>query len=162
MNKKNNFLNNKKNGNNRNNNTHNGHQGFQGGRGGGNHINHRINHWNNERVLMQRICDGAIVTLLSNAIAAATSLNTLKNNNELQTNTSATPPLTKEDSVLHKEKDETKQEESFSPSKENAQDNTDQTKRCCRLLSGQNLCRYHQIFTLISFLSFSRTKLRKY
>ena len=68
------------------------------------------------------------MTLLSNAIAAATTLNTTKNNNGLQTNTTATPPLTNHDSALQKEKDETKQEQCSSPSKENAQDSTEQTK----------------------------------
>ena len=65
MNKKNNFANNKRN-NNRNNNVHNA---AQGGRGA--NVNNRfLNQWN-ERLLLQRICDGAMVTLLTNAIAVA-------------------------------------------------------------------------------------------
>ena len=75
MNKKNNFLNNKRN-NNRNNNAHNG---VQGGRNM-NMNNRLLNQWN-ERLLMQRICDGAMATLLTNAIAVATqSVNTSSNN----------------------------------------------------------------------------------
>ena len=93
MNKKSNFINNKKNNNRNNNSNQHNNQGFQGGRGRNN--NHRmLNQWNNERSLMQRICDGAIVTLLSNAIAAASTTNT--SNQTLQnapsTNTGSSTP----------------------------------------------------------------------
>ena len=64
-------MNHKKN-HNRNNYPHNGNQGFQAGRGVN---NNRVISQFNERLLMQRICDGAIVTLLTNAIAAASSVN---------------------------------------------------------------------------------------
>ena len=78
MNKKNNYNGNKKN-NNRNNNQQNNH-GFHGGRGRNNSNRQILNQWNNERILMQRICDGAIVTLLSNAIAATSANNTSNQN----------------------------------------------------------------------------------
>ena len=74
---------------------------------------------------MQRICDGAIVTLLSNAIASATSANTTKNTsiNPSQTNTSCTPPRTNDEASLQLDKDDTKQQTSSSPLQENAQEN---------------------------------------
>ena len=87
MNKKSNLMNNKKTNNqrivNNNNNSHNGQQGHKGVRGGrgrsyfNNNNNRRAhqNHWSNQKTLMQRIYDGAIVTLLSNAIASASSAN---------------------------------------------------------------------------------------
>ena len=127
MNKKNNFMN-KKNNNNRNNNTHNGHQGFQGGRGG--NSNHSVNlnnralsQWN-ERLLMQRICDGAIVTLLSNAIAAASSVNSSTHplQNSSPRNTISISPPTIQQSNTEGDKDDTKEGDPSSPSEDKTSD----------------------------------------
>ena len=90
MNKKNNYAHNKKN-NNRNNNLHNA---VQGGRGA--NVNNRfLNQWN-ERLLLQRICDGAMVTLLTNAIAVASqSANTSSvPNNALSSTVPISSPTT--------------------------------------------------------------------
>ena len=124
MNKKNNYIGNKKN-NNRNNNNNNNQQnnhGFHGGRGRNNSNRQILNQWNNERILMQRICDGAIVTLLSNAIAATSTTNASKQTiqNEPSTDTGlcspsaieiADSPVTKDDQLMVKSSaSETKEE----------------------------------------------------
>ena len=118
MNKKNNFINNKKNNSRNNNNNHNGHPGFHGGRGGNN--NRGLNQWN-QRLLMQRICDGAIVTLLSNAIAAASSVTTSKCNTPHTSTTNPGPSTspTKEQEDSKQETCDAKPENSSSPSQEN-------------------------------------------
>jgi hypothetical protein len=149
MNKKNNFMNNKKN--NRNNNNH---QGFQGGRGGGNHIhrnNRVLNHWTNERILMQRICDGAIVTLLSNAIAAATPSNTSKNTSisPLQISTVCTPPQVNDEASLQSDRDGTKQESSSSPSQKIVQENKEDKKTEEKEPSTSNTCQTLQLSSMV-------------
>ena len=123
MNKKSNFMNNKKTNHqrlaNNNNNSHNGQQGHKGVRGGrgrshfNNNNNRRAyqNHWNNQKTLMQRIYDGAIVTLLSNAIATASSANNSSppnpNHRSLST-VGSSPSNTLKENVIHDDKQDEK------------------------------------------------------
>ena len=128
MNKKNNFMNNnkKKNNNNRknNNNNYNGNQGFRGG----GKSQQMLNQWN-ERLLMQRICDGAIVTLLTNAIAASSVTTSSSfhpssptSQNELPIIPVSSPPLLNEQSNSQEVTDNSKTESCLSPPQENVSD----------------------------------------
>ena len=119
MNKKSNLMNNKKSNNqriaNNNNNSHNGQQGHKGVRGGrgrsyfNNNNNRRAhqNHWNHQKTLMQRIYDGAIVTLLSNAIATASSANNsspLNPNHRSSSTVGSSPSNTLKEKVIPDDK----------------------------------------------------------
>ena len=117
------------------NNSHNGQQGHKGVRGGRgrNHFNANNNrrghqsHWNNQRTLMQRIYDGAIVTLLSNAIATASSANNSSPLNANQRSSSTiglSPSNTLKEKVINDDKQDEENVSKDTATSPCSQDNT--------------------------------------